>query len=120
MSDDDRAALHRDALPTAYSDMAIGRNVRILRNARNMTGEELATRCGVGYQRHRKLEGGDIVFDIALLIRIADILDTTPGRLLDGPFGHRMLDLSDVPDEQAAALEIMRDAVARPRQETAE
>lgn len=101
--------------PTPHSDQAIGRNVRILRNARGMTGEELATRCGIGYQKHLKLESGGIPFDIALLVRIADILDTTPGRLLDGPVTHRMLDLSGVPEEQATALEIMRDALVTPK-----
>ncbi len=98
--------------PTLYSDQAIGRNVRILRNARGMTGEELATRCGIGYQKHLKLEGGDIPFDIPLLVRIAGILDTTPGRLLDGPLTHRMLDLIGLPDEQAMAMEIIRDALS--------
>ena len=97
--------------PVAHSDESIGRNVRIMRNARNMTGEELAARCGVGYQRHNRLENGYIPFDIGLLVRIAGILDTTPGRLLDGPVTHRMLDLTGIPDEQAAALEIMRDAL---------
>ena len=101
---------HPDPSETV-SNLTMGRNVRILRTARNMTGEELAARCGIGYQRHRRLEGGDIPFDIPLLVRIAEILDTTPGRLIDGPFTHRMIDLSGIPDEQATALEIMAEAL---------
>lgn len=95
----------------AYSDQAIGRNIRILRIARGMTVEELAARCGIGHERHRRLEEGRIAFDLDLLRRVADILDTTPGRILDGPLTHRMLDLTGIPDEQAMALEIMRDAL---------
>lgn len=97
--------------PGRWSDVDIGRNVRMMRNARKMTGEELAARCGIGYQRHRRLEEGDIPFDIALLVRISDILDTTPGRLLDGPVTHRMIDLAGIPDDQAAALELMADSL---------
>jgi transcriptional regulator with XRE-family HTH domain len=97
--------------PVSHSDEAIGRHVRIMRTARNMTGEELAARCGVGHSKHNRLENGHIPFDIGLLVRLAEILDTTPGRLLDGPVTHRMLDLTGVPDEQATALEIMRDAL---------
>lgn len=97
------------------TDVSIGRNVRIMRNARGMHAEELATLCGVGYQRALKLENGGIPFDLALVVKVADILGTTPGRLIDGPVTHRMLDLTGIPDEQAAALEIMRDAlVAKP------
>lgn len=99
------------------TDVTIARNVRILRNARGMSGEELATLCGIGYQKSARLDRGDIPFDIALLIRIAGFLDTNPGRLLDGPVTHRMLDLTGVPDDQATALEIMRDALAEPRTE---
>lgn len=102
---------------TPYSDQAIGRNVRILRNARGMSGEELATLCDVGYQRHRKLEEGSIPFDIPLLVRIADVLDTTPGRLLDGPLTHRMLDIQGLPDDQAAAMEIICDALSAHKSE---
>lgn len=94
------------------SDETIGRHVRMMRGLRGMDAAELATLCGVGYQKARDLENGRIRFDLALVCLLADILDTTPGRLIDGPVTHRMLDLSGVPDEQAAALEIMRDAVA--------
>ena len=93
------------------TDVSIGRNVRIMRNARGMHAEELATLCGIGYQRAKRLEAGGIPFDLALVIKIADALGTTPGRLIDGPVTHRMIDLTGVPDEQATALEIMRDAL---------
>lgn len=93
------------------SDESIGRNIRIMRGLRGMDAAELATLCGVGYQKALKLESGGITFDIPMLCRIADLLKTTPGRLLDGPVSSRMLDLEGVPDEQAAALEIMRDAL---------
>ncbi len=93
------------------SDETIGRHVRMMRQLRGMEAAELATLCGVGYQKALSLERGDIPFDLQLICDIADILDTTPGRLVDGPVTHRMLDLSGVPDQQAAALEIMRDAL---------
>lgn len=96
------------------SDETIGRHVRMMRQMRGMEAAELATLCGVGYQRALSLERGDIPFDIQLICDIADILDTTPGRLIDGPVTHRMLDLASVPDQQAAALETMRNALVAP------
>lgn len=101
-------------VPSMYGDAAIGRNVRIMRNMRGMDAAELATICGVGYQKALRLENGDIPFDIALLCRIAQILDTTPGRLLDGPVTHRMIDLTGIPDQPAAALELMADSLRVP------
>jgi len=103
-----------DIRTAGHDDASIGRNVRIMRGLRGMEAAELATLCGVGYQKALRLENGGVPFDIALLCRIADILDTTPGRLLDGPITHRMIDLTGIPDEQAAALEIMADAVRTP------
>jgi transcriptional regulator with XRE-family HTH domain len=100
------------------SDETIGRHVRMMRQMRGMDAAELATLCGVGYQKALSLEAGGVPFDLQLICDIADILDTTPGRLVDGPVTHRMLDLSGMPDQQAAALEIMRDALVAPaRQE---
>lgn len=100
-----------DIRPKGYDDATIAMNIRIMRNVRNMTAEELATLCGIGYKNQLKLESGNIPFDISLLCKIAEILDTTPGRLLDGRVTHRMLDLANIPDEAATALELLRDSL---------
>lgn len=100
-----------DIRTSGHDDASIARNVRIMRKARGMEGAEMATLCGLHYTKAPQLERGDIPFTIALLCRIAEVLRTTPGRLIDGPVGHRMIDLTGIPDEQAAALEIMADAV---------
>lgn len=96
-----------DVRTAGHDDVSIGRNVRIMRGLRGMEAAELATRCGIGYQRALRLENGGVPFDIALLCTIAAILDTTPGRLLDGPVTNRMIDLTGVADGAAAALELL-------------
>lgn len=90
---------------------AIGRNVRIMRNMRDVKATTFATLCGISYPAALRLENGDGPFNIALLRRIADILNTTPGRLIDGPVTHRMIDLSGIPEEQATALEILANSL---------
>lgn len=66
-------------------------NLKALRKARGMTQEELAARLHVVRQTVSKWEKGLSVPDAELLIRLAEVLDTTVGRLLG----------ADIPDEKS-------------------
>lgn len=57
-------------------------NLKALRKARGMTQEELAVRLNVVRQTVSKWEKGLSVPDAAMLIRLAEVLDTTVGQLL--------------------------------------
>ena len=62
-------------------------NLKALRKDRGLSQEELAVRLNVVRQTISKWEKGLSVPDAAMLIRLAEVLDTTVSRLLgaDGP-----------------------------------
>ena len=66
-------------------------NLKALRKDRGLSQEELAVRLNVVRQTISKWEKGLSVPDAALLIRLAEVLDTTVSRLLG----------ADVPEDEA-------------------
>lgn len=88
-------------------DRHIGRNVRIIREARRVSQGQLAEDAGMTLPTVGKIERGEQSLSMDSLHLIAKLLDTTPGRLIDGPVSNRMLDLSDLSEKQAAALEAL-------------
>lgn len=73
-------------------------NLKALRKARGMTQEELAARLHVVRQTVSKWEKGLSVPDADLLIRLAEVLDTTVGQLLGADIpedGESRNDLAD-------------------------
>lgn len=66
-------------------------NLKALRKDRGLSQEELAVRLNVVRQTISKWEKGLSVPDAAMLIRLAEVLDTTVSRLLG----------SDVPEDEA-------------------
>lgn len=94
----------------------IGRHVRMMRDARGLTMEDLGARVGMTKGAVSEHEAGKRRFEIAVLDRFAAAMGTTSGRLLDGPVPNRLFDLAGLDDADAAALEIIRDSLAaRPR-----
>ena len=83
-------------------------NLKALRKARGMTQEELAARLHVVRQTVSKWEKGLSVPDAELLIRLAEVLDTTVGQLLgadipeDGESRHDLADQLARINEQLA------------------
>ena len=66
-------------------------NLKALRKDRGLSQEELAVRLNVVRQTISKWEKGLSVSDAAMLIRLAEVLDTTVSRLLG----------ADVPEDEA-------------------
>ena len=66
-------------------------NLKALRKERGLSQEELAVRLNVVRQTISKWEKGLSVPDAAMLIRLAEVLDTTVSRLLG----------ADVPEDEA-------------------
>lgn len=67
------------------------KNLKALRKDRGLSQEELAVRLNVVRQTISKWEKGLSVPDAAMLIRLAEVLDTTVSRLLG----------ADVPEDEA-------------------
>lgn len=63
-------------------DLAVGRNVRIYRLARNMSQSELGERLGISFQQIQKYERGTNRSGAGRLVRIAGILDVPVTNLL--------------------------------------
>ncbi len=102
-----------DDLPPPHTDAAIARNVRIMRNARGVSAVAFAAMLDMGHDLLAKLDRGLVPFDLPLLLRIAGVLGTTPGRLVDGPVSPRMIDLDGIADQDAAALEVLAGSLRR-------
>ena len=62
----------------------IGEHIRAARLGDSMTHDQLAARTGIDSSNIRSYESGRAMPSVHTLIRIADALDTEPGRLLEG------------------------------------
>ncbi len=71
-------------------------NLRALRKAKGLTQEELAIRLHVVRQTVSKWEKGLSVPDADLLLRLAEVLDTTVSRLLG----------ADIPEDESSRNEL--------------
>ena len=71
-------------------------NLRALRKAKGLTQEELAARLHVVRQTVSKWEKGLSVPDADLLLRLAEVLDTTVSRLLG----------ADIPEDESSRNEL--------------
>ena len=86
-------------------------NLKALRKARGMTQEELAARLHVVRQTVSKWEKGLSVPDAELLIRLAEVLDTTVGQLLGADIPEDEGSRNDLADQLARINEQDRKSV---------
>ena len=82
----------RDDMVNSYE---IGRYLQTLRKAQGRTQKELADQLGVSFQAVSKWEKGDSFPDVALLLPLANELQTTTDKILSGgllvrPVGKRI------------------------------
>ncbi len=62
--------------------MALDRNIRIMRNSKGLTQDQVASKIGVARQTVSKWEQGVSVPDADMLIRLADVLGVSVSELL--------------------------------------
>lgn len=62
----------------------IGQYIRAQRKAQGLTQQQLAQRMNISFQAVSKWEKGDAIPDVALLLDLADVLNTTTDKLLSG------------------------------------
>jgi transcriptional regulator with XRE-family HTH domain len=63
-------------------ETVVGRNIRALRQARNLTVEGLASACGMNKGQMSKIETGSVSAPLSTIDRIAQALEAEPGLLL--------------------------------------
>jgi transcriptional regulator with XRE-family HTH domain len=63
-------------------EAVVGRNIRVLRQARNLTVEGLASACGITKGQMSKIETGSVSAPLSTIDRIAQALEAEPGLLL--------------------------------------
>ena len=63
-------------------EAVVGRNIRALRQARNLTVEGLASACGITKGQMSKIETGSVSAPLSTIDRIAQALQVEPGLLL--------------------------------------
>lgn len=73
----------------AINSQKVGPYIQELRKNKNITQNELGERLSISYQAVSKWERGETLPDTALLIDLADILETTVDNILNG--GERIL-----------------------------
>ena len=61
----------------------LGENIRLLRKAKSLTQAELAQRAGLSVSFLGHIERGTRILSLDTLITLADILDSSPDRLLN-------------------------------------
>jgi len=61
---------------------AVGKRIRTLRRALDMTQSDLGRRCGISHQLVHKHEAGDIALSVARLVSFAHALDVPVALLL--------------------------------------
>ncbi|MBQ2956124.1 MAG: helix-turn-helix transcriptional regulator [Clostridia bacterium] len=85
--------------------MNIGRSIRILRQQKKLTQEQLASGLGVSYQAVSKWETESNTPDIALLPKIANLLDTSIDALFsDDPLAFQISDLRQIKDDDVIRI----------------
>ena len=67
----------------------VGNQIAILRRNKGLTQNELGERLGISFQAVSKWERGETLSDTAILLDLADVLETTVDYILAG--GHRAL-----------------------------
>lgn len=66
----------------SIDNKAVGRQIAILRNAKQLTQSELGERLNISFQAVSKWERGETLPDVGILPDLADILETTVDNIL--------------------------------------
>ena len=66
------------------NNLLIGQYILFLRKQKQLSQKDLASQLNISFQAVSKWETGETLPDVSLLLELADILDTTVDRLLNG------------------------------------
>lgn len=94
-------------------DVAVGWNIRQLRQNAGISLERMAGQLDLSFQQLQKYETGSSRMSAAMLIRIAQVLNVPAARLLAGAMEAEN-DLQEDPEEHQEALALARALLAIP------
>ena len=57
----------------------LGSRIKVLRNAKNFTQEQIAGQIGVSRQKYARIESGENSITLDILSKVAEVLDVTVG-----------------------------------------
>ena len=63
---------------------AIGGRLRARRRILDLTQREVALKCGLTFQQIQKYEAGLVAMPVARLVRLAEVLESPVGELMEG------------------------------------
>ena len=92
--------------------MNFGEKLKALRNNQKLTQQQLATRLGVAKSVVSYYESGDRYPSYDVLVKIAWTFHTTTDYLLDVK-RERVIDVSDLPEDDIAVVTSVADALRR-------
>lgn len=92
--------------------MNFGEKLKMLRTGQNLTQQQLATRLGVAKSVVSYYESGDRFPSNDVLVKIAYTFHTTTDYLLDIQ-RHRVIDVSDLSEDDIAVVTTVIDALKR-------
>ncbi len=96
-------------------DVAVGWNIRQLRQQAGISLERVAGRLEMSFQQLQRYETGASRISAAMLVRVAQVLEVPPGRLLAGVVvGANGETAPADAGERQAALALARDLLAIP------
>lgn len=66
------------------NNLLVGRYIQLLRKQKQLSQKDLASMLSVSFQAVSKWETGETMPDVSLLLELADILDSTVDKILNG------------------------------------
>lgn len=96
--------------------MSFGEKLKNLRKSENLTQKQLAERIGVAKSIVSYYESGHRYPSYDVLVKIAHVFHVSTDYLLDME-KRRVLDVSDLPEESIAVLEVVANALRGNRKE---
>ena len=77
--------MRRGARAPVQLQRRLAANVRLLRQGRNLSQDELSSRAGLAVRHLQKVEAGEVNVTLKTLDALAAALDVDPQVLLEGP-----------------------------------
>lgn len=66
------------------NQLLVGKYIQSLRKQKQLSQKELAEKLGISFQAVSKWENGETLPDVGILLNLADVLDTTVDKILNG------------------------------------
>ncbi len=73
-------------------------NIKTIREARNVTGEYVATQMGITQATYNRKENGEIEFSLNDLLKVSEVLDVPVAKLMDRDLAQIITQTNNISD----------------------